>query len=416
MPQYDVLVLQNTAAAGEEFAERRFTASKGFLLTGGAAGALLALAVSSNGKILACDSAEASGLKWIDAPTTHAQNTDTGTTAQSFQIHSGSSGPRIKNNSLVLEARNAADNAYADFRAKIATFDKVTVSAAPTAGSDLANKTYVDSLIGANDAMVYKGAIDCSTNPNYPAADAGHTYRVSVSGKIGGASGANVEAGDMLTCILDASPAGTHAAVGANWNIIQTNIDGAVTGPSAAINAENIPLWDSSNRVLKDSGVLMSALATVAGVANSYVAKAAFTEHSILTGNNVGQNFAVTLSANQLIGRLGSNNISNLTAAEVRTILNVETHPSQTAIDTTALSGANVISRIQVNTMGHVTSISTRAMAPSDLGALLVWVSAPTTPTSIGTPGQVARDTNNNFFYICTASNTWKRCAIATWA
>lgn len=44
----------------------------------------------------------------------HTQNTDTGTTAQSFQLQSGSSGVRIKNNSGVLEARNAADSAYAD--------------------------------------------------------------------------------------------------------------------------------------------------------------------------------------------------------------------------------------------------------------------------------------------------------------
>lgn len=44
----------------------------------------------------------------------HTQNTDTGTTAQSFQLQSGSSGSRIKNASGVIEIRNAADSAYAD--------------------------------------------------------------------------------------------------------------------------------------------------------------------------------------------------------------------------------------------------------------------------------------------------------------
>ncbi|MBS4056498.1 MAG: hypothetical protein KGZ82_04185 [Bacteroidales bacterium] len=89
-------------------------------------------------------------------------------------------------------------------------------------------KAYVDANIGANDAMVFKTAIDCSTNPNYPAADCGWTYRVSVAGKIGGASGPNVEVGDIMICNTDGTAAGNHATVGAYWNIIQMNLDGAI--------------------------------------------------------------------------------------------------------------------------------------------------------------------------------------------
>lgn len=95
--------------------------------------------------------------------------------------------------------------------------------------SQKAIKTYVDGLIAANDAMVFKGVIDASANPNYPAADAGHTYRISVAGKIGGASGPNVQSGDLLLCLADATAAGDQATVGASWSIIQTNIDGALT-------------------------------------------------------------------------------------------------------------------------------------------------------------------------------------------
>jgi hypothetical protein len=109
---------------------------------------------------------------------------------------------------------------------------------APTAGAgtnttQIATTAYVVSEIAARlastDAMVYKGAIDASTNPNYPAADAGWTYRISVAGKIGGASGPNVEVGDMIISHVDSSASGTQAAVGANWDIIQTNVDGVVT-------------------------------------------------------------------------------------------------------------------------------------------------------------------------------------------
>jgi len=58
--------------------------------------------------------------------------------------------------------------------------------------------TAVNALLESNDAMVFKGIIDCSGNPNYPAANAGHVYKISVAGKIGGASGAVVEAGDVF--------------------------------------------------------------------------------------------------------------------------------------------------------------------------------------------------------------------------
>ena len=80
-------------------------------------------------------------------------------------------------------------------------------------------------IIGDVDALVYKGALNCGAAPNYPAADAGHVYKVSVAGNIGGAAGPVVQVGDVAICSVDASAAGTHTAVGANWNILQTNLD-----------------------------------------------------------------------------------------------------------------------------------------------------------------------------------------------
>jgi hypothetical protein len=89
------------------------------------------------------------------------------------------------------------------------------------------------AALGLGDAMIFKGVIDCSANPNYPAADRGDTYKVSVAGKIGGGSGPNVEVGDTLICNTDSTASGTHASVGSSWGIIQGNIDGAVVGPAS---------------------------------------------------------------------------------------------------------------------------------------------------------------------------------------
>lgn len=121
----------------------------------------------------------------------------------------------------------------ADFATNVIDTDGTLAANSDTRlATQKAVKTYADGLIAANDAMVFKGVIDCSANPNYPAANRGDTYRVSVAGKIGGGSGPNVEAGDILLCLTDSTSSGNHATVGANWSIIQTNLDGAMVTSS----------------------------------------------------------------------------------------------------------------------------------------------------------------------------------------
>ena len=112
----------------------------------------------------------------------------------------------------------------------------------PAEGTLTQLRDAIITLIVANapqiaDALRFIGGISCAANPNYPAADAGYVYKVTAAGKIGGAGGPNVEVGDVLTCHVDNSAAGTHAAVGNNWMIQQANIDGAYyqSGPDVAV-------------------------------------------------------------------------------------------------------------------------------------------------------------------------------------
>jgi hypothetical protein len=128
-------------------------------------------------------------------------------------------------------------------------------------------KTYADALIAANDAMVFKGVIDASANPNYPASNRGDTYRISVAGKIGGASGPNVEVGDLIIALTDGTAAGTHATVGANWNITQVNIDGAVTGPASSVSGQLASFSGTTGKIVADSGFTPSNAAIGAGSA-----------------------------------------------------------------------------------------------------------------------------------------------------
>jgi hypothetical protein len=110
------------------------------------------------------------------------------------------------------------------------------------------------------DAMLYKGAIDCSATPNYPAADAGNTYRVSVAGKIGGASGLDVTLGAILICNTDSTPSGNQATVGAYWDIFDAGTTGAVIGPASSTDGA-VMLFDGTDGVLaKDSGIILNNL------------------------------------------------------------------------------------------------------------------------------------------------------------
>lgn len=113
--------------------------------------------------------------------------------------------------------------------AAFATLDTNT-SLTSNDNSHVPTTAAVNAKISATVANVLKlqGAIDCSANPNYPLAVKGDAYRVSVAGKIGGASGPSVNVGDTIVCYAD-SAAGDHAAVGANWNVEEANIPGLTT-------------------------------------------------------------------------------------------------------------------------------------------------------------------------------------------
>jgi len=119
-----------------------------------------------------------------------------------------------------------------------------------------ASKYYIDNIISGIDVFFYKGVIDCSVNPFYPAADAGFTYKVSSSGLIGGLLGVPVEVGDAIICCVDGSPFGDQATVGSNWNVLQSNLSGYVSGPITSIDNDLISFSGSTGRIGKDSGYL----------------------------------------------------------------------------------------------------------------------------------------------------------------
>ena len=432
MAQNDILLIQNTHATLTEFDERFVAGARSNLITFNSSAQPVALSPGTSGQVL--KSAGAAGdLYWDDLSAGHTQNTDTGTTAQIFSLDSDGFDVELKaEDANTLGIRTSGDVGYADLKIDAlslgtgATVDNIETTITdddthiPTSG---AVKDYADGLLAANDAMVYKGVQDCSGNPNYPAADAGDTYKVSVAGKIGGASGPNVEVGDMLICTVDSSASGDHATVGSNWNIIQVNIDGAVTGPASSVSGNIATFNGVSGKIIQDSGTAIADL----------VADSLFDANTILKADSDNTPAALTVGEQTLVGRITSGVITALTATEVRTLLNVEDGADVTDATNVDAAGAVMEADFNAHTILYAVSDDTPvALTVADgsivgrnggnIDALdadtevmpMLWRTdtAPTTPTSTGIAGQIYED--GNYLYICTATNTWKRVAVAT--
>lgn len=102
---------------------------------------------------------------------------------------------------------------------------KITSLAACTAGTDAANKTYVDTAVAAAEAglLDYQGAYNAATNtPDLDTSPSGvatgDTYTVTAAGTFFTAA---VEIGDMLIAEAD------NATTEAEWTIVEHNIVGA---------------------------------------------------------------------------------------------------------------------------------------------------------------------------------------------
>lgn len=156
--------------------------------------------------------------------------------------------------------------------------------------SDIDNK--LNNLLATNDAMVFKGTIGgdaAATIHELPAThSAGETYRVyDIKGGNNGkylGNGEVCEIGDLIICIKDGT---THSA--GDWTIVQTNIDGAVIGPTSAVN-NHVAIFNGANgKVIKDSGFTIGKSVP----SNAVFTDTHYTTH-LYAGTGNAQNAATT--------------------------------------------------------------------------------------------------------------------------
>jgi len=161
-----------------------------------------------------------------------------------------------------IAGSNVSVNGWAD-KAPLASPALTGTPTAPTAdagtnSTQIATTAFVATAISnsfaANDAMVFKGTLGTNgTIDKVPTNgySAGATYKIITAGTY---AGMNCEVGDMLIAIKDGPASGT-SVINADWTVVQTNIDGAVTGPSSST-ANHFALFDgTTGKVIKDSGI-----------------------------------------------------------------------------------------------------------------------------------------------------------------
>ena len=141
----------------------------------------------------------------------------------------------------------------------------VTLAADPQSNLEAATKQYVDRLVaGINDFTV--GVVD--TDIPLPATDyeVGQTFRVAEAGTY---AGVECEAGDLIIVIADYADTFKNS----DFLVVQTNVDGAVTGPDASTDANIVVFDGTTGRKIKDSTVTIASVSDAVAKAHEHANK-----------------------------------------------------------------------------------------------------------------------------------------------
>lgn len=172
--------------------------------------------------------------------------------------------PNTENIASVSSNLNSFKNTVSSTYAPKASPALTGTPTAPTAAADtsttqIATTAMVQNAIiaklKANDAMLFKGVVNKAGDlPNTH--EQGWTYKVATAGTY---AGGNCEVGDMIICVADGT-----TAKNSDWAIIQTNIDGAVTGPTTSV-TERVAVYNgTTGKVIKDGGKTINEIIAAA--------------------------------------------------------------------------------------------------------------------------------------------------------
>ena len=163
----------------------------------------------------------------------------------------------VTNNAQVKKAASSTDGSIPKWSGTTGDviIDGYTVETSLVGGSSAipradAVKNYVDGFLATNDAMIYKGTLGSGgTITAIPTTyNAGWSYKVITAATYAGIVS---EVGDLIVAVVDRAGSGN---LNSDWTVLQTNVDGAVTGPASAVASRFASFSGTSGKLIADSG------------------------------------------------------------------------------------------------------------------------------------------------------------------
>lgn len=165
--------------------------------------------------------------------------------------------------------------------------------------NQLATTAFVIKEIGdkieAAVALKFKGTLGTTgTVKSLPSRHTTGDVYVATSGAPN-VSGMRLEPGDLVICIKDGS-----AATDSDWTVVQTNIDGAVSGPENAVSGNIVTFSGTTGKAISDSGKSLQDLAKVTTTISA--------GPGLIGGGTIGENRVISHASQPTAG---TNAISN---------------------------------------------------------------------------------------------------------
>jgi hypothetical protein len=183
--------------------------------------------------------------------------------------------------------------------------------------------------------VVFKGALTSTSGLPTVMYKAGWQYVVKDAGTY---AGKVCEEGDMVLCIKDYA---SGSASNSDWNVIQVNIQGAVTGPASSV-ANRVAIFDgTSGKIIKDSGF---------AIGKSVPADAEFTDTTYAPVTSSADGLMTIAQKNKLDGiEAGADKTDTANVASAGAEKNQNAF-NKITVDGTAVTASSPTSYMTINT------------------------------------------------------------------
>ena len=274
---------------------------------------------------------------------------------------------------------------------------------APTADASVNNTqiattayvtTAINNVLNASNAMVFKGTIGTRGSvTSLPAShQVGDVYVVSTAGSY---AGQTCEAGDMIVC----TATGTTSK-NSDWTVVQSNINGAVTGPSSSVDS-HVAIFDgSTGKIVKDSGFTIGTNVP----SNAVFTDTVYTHPSYTAKTGVptvnqtpsfGGTFTVTQPVSDATGHIVEMNSRTVTIP--KTTASASANGLMTSADKIKLDTIAEGAEANQNTFSKVTVGSTTIEADSKTDTLTLAAGSNITLTPDATNDKITISANANW-------------------